>query len=131
MRTATRYPPTMVSRSPSVILNDSHTMPQLGWASGRPTTRETEEIVRFALDDAGYRSIDTATDYGNEAGVGRGLAASGVDRDDVFITTKLWNAEHGRVNTLAAVDTSLAVGPGPSRPLSDPLAARRPRGTAG
>ncbi len=99
----------MVSRSPSIILNDSHTMPQLGLGVWQADDEETEEIVRFALDDAGYRSIDTATDYGNEAGVGRGLAVSDVDRDDVFITTKLWNAEHGRVNTLAAVDTSLAL----------------------
>jgi diketogulonate reductase-like aldo/keto reductase len=62
--------------------------------------------VSAALE-AGYRSIDTAAIYGNEAGVGRALADSGIARDDLFVTTKLWNADQGYDATLKAFDTSL------------------------
>jgi 2,5-diketo-D-gluconate reductase A len=64
--------------------------------------------VRFAIDEAGYRHIDTAAAYGNEAGVGRGIASSSVSREDLFVTTKLWNADHGYEPALAAFDASLA-----------------------
>ncbi|MDX3094705.1 aldo/keto reductase [Streptomyces sp. ME19-03-3] len=68
---------------------------------------DTEAAVTSALV-AGYRSIDTAAIYGNEAGVGRALAASGIVRDELFVTTKLWNGDQGYDSTLAAFDASLA-----------------------
>lgn len=62
--------------------------------------------VRWALD-AGYRSIDTAKLYANESAVGRAVRDSGIPRDQVFVTTKLWNTDHGYDNTLKAYDKSL------------------------
>jgi len=78
---------------PTVTLNNGVVMPVLGlgvWRS--PEGPVTETAVAAALE-AGYRSIDTATIYGNEASVGRGLRASGIPRDEIFVTTKLWNAD--------------------------------------
>lgn len=69
-------------------------MPVLGLGTSPLSDAETERIVAAALD-AGYRLIDTAENYGNEAGVGRGIRASDVDRDDVFVTTKLNKRWHG------------------------------------
>ncbi|MDQ4138851.1 MAG: aldo/keto reductase, partial [Actinomycetota bacterium] len=66
----------------------------------------TEALVAGAIE-AGYRHIDTATLYGNERGVGAGVRVSGVPREDVFVTTKVWNNEQGRDKTLRAFDTSL------------------------
>jgi 2,5-diketo-D-gluconate reductase A len=63
-------------------------------------------VVRIALDE-GYRHVDTATLYGNEAGVGRAIRASGLDRDDVYLTSKVWNTAHGYDETLRAFDESL------------------------
>ncbi len=68
---------------------------------------DTERAVSAALH-AGYRHIDTAAAYGNEDGVGRAIAASGVPREDVFAVTKLWNSEQGYEKTLAAFDASMA-----------------------
>ncbi len=68
---------------------------------------ETEHAVRYALDEAGYRHIDTAAAYGNEAAVGRGISSSSVDRDDIFVTTKLWNSDQGYEPALTAFDVSL------------------------
>ncbi|SEO06807.1 Aldo/keto reductase [Actinacidiphila rubida] len=81
-------------------------MPQLGFGVFQVPDDETAAAVTAALD-AGYRSIDTAAVYGNEAGVGRALAASGLARDELFVTTKLWNADQGYDSTLRAFDTSL------------------------
>jgi 2,5-diketo-D-gluconate reductase A len=67
---------------------------------------ETQNAVEMALD-AGYRHIDTAAAYRNEAGVGAALAASGLPREDVFVTTKLWNTQQGHDATLAAFEASL------------------------
>ena len=67
---------------------------------------EVENSVRWALN-AGYRSIDTAAAYGNEEGVARGIEQSGVPREDIFITTKVWNTDQGYDSTLAAFDASL------------------------
>ncbi len=67
---------------------------------------DTERAVTAALH-AGYRHIDTAAAYGNEAGVGRAVAASGIPREDVYVTTKLWNSEQGYEKTLAAFDASM------------------------
>jgi 2,5-diketo-D-gluconate reductase A len=74
---------------PTVTLNDSTTMPQLGFGVFQVPDDGAHRAVATALE-AGYRSIDTAAVYGNEAGVGRAVAESGIDRDDLFITTKLW-----------------------------------------
>lgn len=67
---------------------------------------DTERAVSAALH-AGYRHIDTAAAYGNEAGVGRAVAASGIPREEVYVTTKLWNSEQGYEKTLAAFDASM------------------------
>jgi 2,5-diketo-D-gluconate reductase A len=80
---------------PAVDLGGDVTIPQLGFGVFQVPPGETEQAVALALE-AGYRHIDTATIYRNEAGVGRALAASGLGRDEVFVTTKLWNDAQGR-----------------------------------
>lgn len=82
-------------------------MPRLGLGTYKSAEGgDVEEAVAAALE-AGYRSIDTASLYGNEHGIGRAVAASGVPRDEVFITSKMWNDEQGFDATLAAFDRSL------------------------
>jgi diketogulonate reductase-like aldo/keto reductase len=93
--------------APSVTLNNGVTMPTL--ALGVFKTKagsETDQAVRWALE-AGYRHIDTARIYGNERDVGLAVAASGVPREEVFITTKVWNSDQGYRETLRAFDESL------------------------
>jgi diketogulonate reductase-like aldo/keto reductase len=92
---------------PTVELNNGVEIPQLGFGVFQVPDDETTAAVSAALE-AGYRSIDTAAIYGNEAGVGRALAASGLPREDLFVTTKLWNADQGYDATLRAFDASLA-----------------------
>ncbi|WAZ27262.1 aldo/keto reductase [Streptomyces cinnabarinus] len=82
-------------------------MPQLGFGVWQVPDDEAEQAVSTALE-AGYRSIDTAAIYGNEEGTGKAIAASGIPRDEVFVTTKLWNADQGYDSTLRAFDASLA-----------------------
>ncbi|MFE3459634.1 aldo/keto reductase [Nocardiopsis aegyptia] len=89
-----------------VSLNDGHTMPQLGFGVWQVPDDQAQGAVETALE-AGYRSIDTARIYDNETGVGRAVAASGIDRDDLFVTTKLWNGDQGYDATLKAFDASL------------------------
>ena len=91
---------------PSLQLNDGHSIPQLGFGVFKVDPDETERIVTDALE-VGYRHIDTAAIYGNEVGVGRAIAASGIPRDELFITTKLWNSEQGTQSVFDAVDLSL------------------------
>ncbi|WP_069170112.1 aldo/keto reductase [Streptomyces griseus] len=91
---------------PTLTLNNGVTIPQLGFGVFQIPDDETTAAVTEALD-AGYRSIDTAAVYGNEVGVGRALADSGLPRDDLFVTTKVWNSDQGYDATLAAFDTSL------------------------
>ncbi|MEV5355809.1 aldo/keto reductase [Streptomyces sp. NPDC052693] len=91
---------------PTVTLNNGVEIPQLGFGVFQVPDAETTAAVSAALE-AGYRSFDTAAIYGNEAGVGKALAASGIARDDLFITTKLWNADQGYDTTLKAFDASL------------------------
>ncbi|WP_404444852.1 aldo/keto reductase [Microbacterium marinum] len=91
---------------PTLTLNDGHTIPQLGFGVFKVDPAETERAVSAALE-AGYRHIDTAAVYGNEAGVGRAIAASGIPRDELFITTKLWNSEQGAATSRGAIETSL------------------------
>jgi 2,5-diketo-D-gluconate reductase A len=95
----------MASSVPDVVLNNGVSMPQLGYGVFRVPDAETEQAVLVALD-AGYRSIDTASLYGNETGVGRALAASGLDREELFVTTKVWNDDQGYDSTLRAFDAS-------------------------
>ncbi|MGW7413947.1 aldo/keto reductase [Streptomyces sp. NPDC054863] len=97
---------TSLPHVPTVTLNNGVTMPQLGFGVFQVPDEETTAAVGSALA-AGYRSIDTAAVYGNERGVGRALAASGIARDELFVTTKLWNADQGHDATLAAFDASL------------------------
>ncbi|MEU0845249.1 aldo/keto reductase [Streptomyces sp. NPDC005962] len=92
---------------PHVTLHNGVEIPQLGFGVFQVDDEQTTGAVLSALE-AGYRSIDTAAIYGNEAGVGRALATSGVPREELFLTTKLWNADQGYDSTLAAFDTSLA-----------------------
>ena len=92
---------------PNLTLHDGVEIPQLGLGVFQVPPEQTAEIVLTALQ-AGYRHIDTAAGYANEAGVGDGLRASGIAAQDVFITTKLANGQHGRDNTLRAFDESLA-----------------------
>ncbi|MFC3999980.1 aldo/keto reductase [Nocardiopsis sediminis] len=92
---------------PTVTLNNGVSMPQLGFGVFQVPDDETEQAVATALE-AGYRSIDTAALYRNETGTGRAIAASGLPRDDVFVTTKLWNTDQGYDSALRAFDASLA-----------------------
>ncbi|XVU29222.1 aldo/keto reductase [Actinoplanes sp. CA-054009] len=91
---------------PTVTLNDGVTIPQLGFGVFQVPGAETRAAVATALE-AGYRSIDTASAYGNEAGVGRAIAASGLLRDELFVTTKLWVSDFGRTPTRDALRRSL------------------------
>ncbi|WP_207401107.1 aldo/keto reductase [Actinomadura roseirufa] len=81
-------------------------MPQLGFGVFQVPDEEAETAVRTALE-LGYRSIDTASAYQNEEGVGRALRASGVPREELFVTTKLWNSDQGYDSALRAFDASL------------------------
>lgn len=91
---------------PTITLSDGHTIPQLGFGVFQVDPAEAERIVSVALE-AGYRHIDTAAVYGNEEGVGRAIAASGIPRDELFITTKLWNSEQGTDTPRPAIEASL------------------------
>ncbi len=91
---------------PTLELNDGTTIPQLGFGVFKVDPEETERIVSDALE-VGYRHIDTAAIYGNEAGVGRAIAASGIPRDELYITTKLWNSDQGTQSAIDAMDLSL------------------------
>ncbi|MEU9145761.1 aldo/keto reductase [Streptomyces sp. NPDC048349] len=98
-----------MNQVPTVKLNNGTLMPQLGFGVWQVPDAEAERAVATALE-AGYRSIDTAAVYGNEAGTGRGLAASGVAREELFVTTKLWNGPKRTWNrdaVLRAFDDSL------------------------
>ncbi len=91
---------------PNVTLNNGVQMPQIGFGVFQVPDDETTAAVSSALA-AGYRSIDTAAIYGNEAGTGRALAASGLAREELFITSKVWVADLGYDATLAAYESSL------------------------
>ncbi|MGR2753719.1 aldo/keto reductase [Agromyces arachidis] len=91
---------------PGIRLNDGREIPQLGFGVFLVDPPETERIVSDALE-VGYRHIDTARIYDNEEGVGRALAASGIPREELYITTKLWNSDQGTQSALDAFDASL------------------------
>ena len=88
--------------------------------------QETYRAVRTALD-AGYRLVDTASFYRNEEDVGRAVRDSGVRREEVFITTKLWNEDHGYDSALRAFDASLDGWSRQHRSLPDPLSVTNVR----
>jgi diketogulonate reductase-like aldo/keto reductase len=92
---------------PTIRLNDGRPMPQLGFGVWQVPNHEAKSIVTEAIS-AGYRSIDTAAVYGNEEGVGEAVRASPVAREELFITTKVWNDRHGYDAALSAFDESLA-----------------------
>jgi len=92
--------------TPTITLNNGVTIPQLGFGVWQVPDDEAEHAVATALR-AGYRSIDTAKLYFNEEGVARAVRASGIERDELFVTTKLWNDEHGYDAALRAFDASL------------------------
>jgi len=94
------------TESPVLTLHDGVEMPQLGFGVFQIPPGETQEKVEEALS-VGYRHVDTAAAYRNEAGVGAAIAATGVRREDVFVTTKLWNSEQGYDSTLRAFEASL------------------------
>ncbi|WP_308216634.1 aldo/keto reductase [Pseudalkalibacillus decolorationis] len=89
-----------------VTLNNGLKMPQLGFGVWQVEEEDAISVVKKALE-VGYRSIDTAAIYGNERGVGEALKQSSVPRDELFITTKVWNTDQGYENTLKAFDESL------------------------
>jgi diketogulonate reductase-like aldo/keto reductase len=92
---------------PYVTLNNGVRIPQIGFGVFQVPPETTQSVVERALE-AGYRHIDTAAAYNNEAGVGAAVRASGLPRDQVFITTKLRNGEQGYGSALKAYDDSLA-----------------------
>ncbi|MGA4864465.1 aldo/keto reductase [Streptomyces lavendulocolor] len=96
-----------MSKVPSITLNNGVSMPQLGFGVWQVPDDEAAKAVGTAIE-AGYRSIDTAAIYENEKGTGEAIAASGLRREDLFVTTKLWNSEQGHDATLRAFDESLA-----------------------
>jgi 2,5-diketo-D-gluconate reductase A len=101
MTTGTRH-----SDETHVELNDGGTMPRIGFGVFQVAPEETVEAVSYALQ-TGYRAVDTAAAYANERQVGRAVRASGIGREEVFVTTKLWNSDHGREAAHRAFDRSL------------------------
>ncbi|PUA39593.1 aldo/keto reductase [Paenibacillus elgii] len=92
--------------SDTTVLNNGVRMPWLGLGVWK--TKEGDEVVQAVQHalEAGYRSIDTAAVYGNEAGVGQAIQASSIPRDQLFVTTKVWNADQGYDSTLQAFEES-------------------------
>jgi diketogulonate reductase-like aldo/keto reductase len=95
-----------MTNTPQVTLNNGVKIPQFGLGVWQAQDGEEVETAVTAALQAGYRLIDTAAVYGNEEGVGRAIAASGVPREELFITTKLWNADQGYDSTLEAFEKS-------------------------
>lgn len=91
---------------PTVTLHDGVEIPQLGFGVFQVPPEETQRAVEAALA-AGYRHVDTAAAYRNEKGVGAAIAASGLPREEVFVTTKLWNEQQGYDSTLETFEKSL------------------------
>jgi 2,5-diketo-D-gluconate reductase A len=97
----------MTPTVPATALNNGVEIPSLGFGVFQVPPDEAADVVRAALE-AGYRSIDTAAAYQNEEGVGKALADSGIPREELFVTTKLWNSDQGYDSTLRAFDASMA-----------------------
>ena len=97
----------VMSQVPVIKLNNGVEIPQLGFGVFQVPNAETVQAVTTALE-AGYRSIDTAKIYDNERGVGEAVRASGLAREELFVTTKLWNDEQGYDAALKGFDASLS-----------------------
>lgn len=89
-----------------IKLNNGLDMPMLGLGVYKAEEDETKEAVQYALS-CGYRLIDTATAYGNEEGVGKGIKESGIPREEIFVTTKVWNDDQRNDDVLGAFERSL------------------------
>lgn len=96
----------MTGKSPLFTLNNGVNMPAMGLGVYQSGPEDTVSAVATALAD-GYRLIDTAAAYGNEAEVGQGIVQSGIDRSELFLTTKLWISDYGYYDTLHAFERSL------------------------
>ncbi|MEV6320994.1 aldo/keto reductase [Nocardia sp. NPDC051787] len=95
------------STVPPIVLNDGNVIPQLGFGVFQVPADDAFPAVTTALK-VGYRSIDTAAIYGNEEGTGRAIREYGLPRDEIYLTTKLWNSDQGYDSTLRAFDASMA-----------------------
>jgi len=91
---------------PVLVLNDGHEIPQLGIGTWPLSSTELPAVLETAFE-AGYRHVDTAAAYGNEVGVGEGVRATGLRRDELFVTTKIGNDDHGFGEARRALDESL------------------------
>ncbi len=96
----------IAAKTPTIKLNNEILIPQIGFGVFRIHDTQVEEAIESAFR-AGYRAVDTAAAYGNEEGVGRAVAYSGIPREELFITSKLWNSDQGYDSTLKAFDDSL------------------------
>ncbi len=96
-----------MSNVPNIVLNDGHSIPQLGFGVFQIEPRDTARATREALE-IGYRHIDTAEMYRNERGVGEAVRAAGLDRADVYVTSKLSNAAHRPDDARRAFETTLS-----------------------
>jgi 2,5-diketo-D-gluconate reductase A len=97
---------TQATSVPAIELHDGVEIPQLGFGVFQVPPEETQAAVEEALE-AGYRHVDTAAAYRNERGVGAAIASSGIPREKIFVTTKLWNSQQGFESTLGACEKSL------------------------
>lgn len=95
-----------MTSAPMMALNDGTQIPQLGLGVFQ-MDNDTAHRATLAAFEAGYRHVDTAAIYRNEIGVGRAIAESGLSRDDIFVTTKLWNKAQGRENSRVGISRSL------------------------
>lgn len=97
----------MSANIPNVVFHDGRSAPQFGLGVWQIDNSLCSGVVQAAISE-GYRLIDTAAIYGNEEGVGEGIAKSGIPRESLFVTTKLWNDHHGHDSTKAAFEESLS-----------------------
>lgn len=95
-----------MTQVPAITLNDGTTIPQLAFGTWQVPDAEVTPAVLHALE-TGYRHIDTAAVYGNEAGVGRAIASGGVPREELYVTTKLWNDAHKKADARRGIESSL------------------------
>ena len=93
-------------KNPAIKFHDSHSIPQLGYGLWQVTPEETIKYVQEAIK-VGYRSLDSAQIYHNEAALGEAIQRAGVPRSELYITTKIWNDEQGRDKTLRSFDVSM------------------------
>lgn len=97
----------MSNQQPMIQLLDGNKIPQLGLGVWRASQEQAKSSVSHALK-SGYRHIDTAAVYENEEGVGAGIRESGINREEIFLTTKVWNTEQGFDSTTNAINASLS-----------------------